>query len=81
MKRTLPRNIVNLISGVLILLGILIIQAGSYFGLGVLQWVGLIVLASFLPFRYAFLRCPYCHHYLDTKGRGNSCPWCGKELP
>ncbi len=81
MKTYLSRKTVNIVCGALILLGLILIDLGATRGPALLQWVGLIVLISFLPFRFFFLRCPYCHRYLDNRGRGNSCPWCGKELP
>ena len=80
MKKTLPRMTVNIICAVLILLGLITLGFGEKYGIEALKWAGLVVMISFLPFRFAFLRCPHCHKYLDNTGKGNTCPWCGKEL-
>ena len=80
MKKSLPKRTVNIICALLILLGLVILGLGEKNAAEALKWVGLIVLISFLPFRFMFLRCPHCYHYLDSTGKGNTCPWCGKEL-
>ena len=56
MKTYLPRRAVNIVCGVLILLGLILIDLGATRGPALLQWVGLVVLISFLPFRFFFLR-------------------------
>ena len=80
MKKTLPKKTVNILCAVLILSGLAILGLGEMNGAEILKRIGLVILISFLPFRFMFLRCPHCHHYLDYTGKGNTCPWCGKEL-
>ena len=80
MKKALPKRTVNIICVLLIAVGLVILGIGEKLAIEALKWVGIIVLISFLPFRFAFLRCPHCYHYLDSVGKGNTCPWCGKTI-
>ena len=79
-KKALPKKTVNIICALLILTGLVILGLGEMNEIEALKWAGLVVLISFLPFRFMFLRCPHCHRYLDSTGKANTCPWCGKEL-
>lgn len=81
MRTSLPKKTVNIICVILIAAGLVILAVGEAYGIEALKWISLVLMISFLPFRFAFLRCPHCYRYLDHVNKGNTCPWCGREIP
>ena len=78
MNKLKPKN-VNLVIGIILILGIMI----SFFGLlkenTSLIIVGMVIMCGAIIFRLIFYRCPHCGKYLD-RSTGQYCPYCGEEV-
>lgn len=65
-------------------LGVIVAVIGYFLGgtlKAVLPWVGLVLVALAVVYRFTMVRCPYCgNHLMESKTIPDKCPECHKEL-
>jgi hypothetical protein len=78
MKR-FKRKTVDIIFGILLVVGILTADLGGYYAGNVGFIVGVVIMVCAPIFYFIFNRCPNCGKYLG-RARGKYCQHCGEKL-